>query len=128
MPDRVTYEYAVIRVVPRVEREEFLNLGVILFSKRKRFLDMRYRLDEDRMRAAFPEDLDLPLLRQHLEAWEQVCAGRPRGGPIGALEQPERFRWLTATRSTIIQSSAVHPGLCEEPERVLEKLFEYYVY
>ncbi len=126
MPNKVTYEYAVIRLVPKVEREEFLNVGLILFSKPKRYLDMRYQLHEPRIRA-FAPSIEMDLLQEYLEAWEQVCQGKPQGGPIGQLDLASRFRWLTATRSTMIQSSPVHPGLCGQPEEVLEKLFSFYV-
>lgn len=126
MPDRVTYEYAVIRVVPKVEREEFLNVGVILYSKRKKYLGIKYQLDEQRI-STFAPDLNLDLVQNYLKAWEKVCDGATHGGPIGQLDIAERFRWLTAARSTIIQSSPIHPGLCHEPEKVLEKLFVFYV-
>ena len=126
MPDKATCEFAVIRVVPKVEREEFLNVGVILFSKPKKYLGVKYVGDRARLRAFSPE-LDPELVHASLAAWEDVCAGAPRGGRIGQLDLPERFRWLTASRSTIIQSSRPHPGLCAEPERVLEELFALYV-
>lgn len=126
MLNKVTYEYAIIRVVPKVEREEFINVGVILFSKRKRFLDLKYQIDADRLLAFAPE-LDLELIRSYLKSWELICQGGQAGGPIGQLEIQVRFRWLTANRSTIIQSSAVHPGLCEHPKEVLERLFTAYV-
>lgn len=126
MPDKVTYEYAVIRVVPRVEREEFMNVGVILFSKRKRYLGLKYKIDEKRITAFSPE-VDIDQLKAYLKAWEEVCAGQPKGGPIGKQDQAYRFRWLTANRSTIVQSSRPHPGICESPERLLGELFEFYV-
>ena len=126
MPDKVIYEYAVIRLVPKVEREEFLNLGVILMSKRKKYLEMKYQIDEPRIRS-FAKDVDLITIRKYLEAWEDICAGAPRGGRIGQLDLHERFRWLTAARSTIIQSSKVHPGRCGDLAEVLENLFERYV-
>ena len=126
MPDKVTYEYAVIRVVPRVEREEFLNIGVILFSKRKRYLGMKYQVDEARLKA-FSKELDLDQLKSYLKAWEEVCAGHPKGGTIGRQDQAYRFRWLTANRSTIVQSSRPHPGICDNPERLLAELFDFYV-
>lgn len=126
MQDKVTCEFAVIRVVPKVEREEFLNVGVILFSKRKQYLGIKYVVDRDRLQA-FSAEIDPEEIQDYLSAWEEICAGAPRGGRIGQLELPERFRWLTATRSTIIQSSRPHPGLCEDPERVLEELFALYV-
>lgn len=126
MPDKTTYEYAIIRVVPKVEREEFMNIGVIVFSQRKKFLDLKYLVNEDRLRAFAPK-IDMALIHSYLKAWELICKGGLKGGPIGQLEIQVRFRWLTANRSTIIQSSAVHPGLCEQPEAVLERLFKEYV-
>ena len=126
MPDRVTYEYAVIRLVPKVEREEFLNIGVILFSKPKNYLGIKYKLDEDRIKS-FSEEVDLNMIRSYLKAWELICSGDPEAGIIGELELPERFRWLVAPKSTIIQTSETHPGLCHDPVEVLEDLFERYV-
>lgn len=126
MQDRVTYEYAVIRLVPKVEREEFLNIGVILFSKRKRYLGIKYKIDEKRIQS-FSEEVEVAMIHQYLEAWELVCQGGTKGGKIGMLELSTRFRWLTAPRSTIIQSSRIHPGLCRNPEKVLSNLFERYV-
>lgn len=110
-----------IRVVPRVEREEFLNVGVILLCSSRGFLQMRYTLNEARLQAAFGE-LDIEELRARLLAIEKVCDGRREGGPIGQLGTASRFRWLTANRSTIVQTSAVHPGLCLDPAQTLEKL------
>ncbi|MCB0644510.1 MAG: DUF3037 domain-containing protein [Phaeodactylibacter sp.] len=126
MPDKHIYEYAVIRLVPRVEREEFINIGVIVFCKRKGYLGMRYQLDEQRI-ALFSEDLDLQHLHSYLQTWELIAAGDPQGGDIAGREQAFRFRWLTAPRSTIIQSSRIHVGRCVEPEQVLENLFGKYV-
>ena len=118
-----SFEYAVIRVVPRVEREEFLNAGVILFSLESRFLKAIVQLDEKRLHALAP-DADLGELRDHLRAFEKVSEGAEDGGPIARLSQRERFRWLVAPRSTVIQVSPVHAGLCENPEQTLEQLFE----
>ncbi|MEM7375145.1 MAG: DUF3037 domain-containing protein [Bacteroidota bacterium] len=126
MPDKHVYEYALIRLVPRVEREEFLNIGAILFCKSKRFLDVRIHVDEMRLRALFGE-LDVEELRAYLDAWVLICEGNREGGPIAQLDQASRFRWLTATRSTIIQSSKVHPGLCTRPASILEDLYQKYV-
>ena len=126
MQDKVTYEYAIIRVVPKVEREEFFNVGVLLFSKRKKFLGVKYKIDKDKL-AAFSEELDIKMLNNHLKAWEQVCHGAPEGGAIGAFELSDRFRWLAASRSTIIQSSKTHSGLSKDPENELEKLFHTFV-
>lgn len=126
MSNKVTYEFAVIRVVPRVEREEFMNVGVLVFSKRRKYLGIRAQVDAARLRAFAPQ-LDPAFIETHLRAWTDVCAGTPAGGPIGALELPYRFRWLVANRSSILQTSRPHPGLCEAPERVLEDLFALYV-
>lgn len=126
MQDRVTYEYAVIRLVPLVEREEFMNVGVIVFSKRKKYLGIKYTVDKRRI-YAFSEAVDPGMIQDYLEAWEQICEGSPKGGFIGTQEIHLRFRWLVASRSTIIQSSKTHPGLCHDPELVLEDLFERFV-
>ncbi len=126
MQDKVTYEYAVIRLVPKVEREEFLNIGVIIFSKRKKYLGIKFEINGKRI-AAFSSETDVDLIRKYIEAWESICNGEPNGGAIGKFEISSRFRWLTASRSTIIQSSKTHPGLCHEPEKVLDELFERYV-
>ena len=126
MQDRVIYEYAVIRFVPKVEREEFLNVGVILFSKRKKYLAVKYKIDEARI-LAFSADADVDSLQEYLKAWELICQGEPQGGDIGKLDLAARFRWLTASRSTIIQSSKTHPGRCYDLPKVLESLFNRYV-
>lgn len=115
------FEYAVIRVVPRVEREEFQNVGVILYCRDQRFLGVVYTLDEIRL-LSFCDKLDMHELRERLASFEKICAGKAEGGPIGKLDMASRFRWLTAYRSTIIQTSAVHPGLCENAEATLDKL------
>ncbi|MGJ8593754.1 MAG: DUF3037 domain-containing protein [Aquaticitalea sp.] len=126
MQNRVTFEYAIIRVVPRVEREEFFNVGVILFSKRKKFLGVKYHIDKKKLEA-FSDQLELEILENHLEAWKLICAGDPSGGTIGKLEVSDRFRWLAACRSTIIQSSKTHSGLCHDPQIELEDIFNKYV-
>jgi hypothetical protein len=118
-----SFEYAVIRVVPRVEREEFLNAGVILFSLECRFLKAIAQLDETRL-CAFDPEVDLTSLRDHLQAFEKVCEGAEDGGPIARLSQRERFHWLVAPRSTMIQVSPVHAGLCENPAEALSQLFK----
>ena len=122
MPARVSYDYASVRVVPRVDREEFVNAGVILFCLSRAFLEARVRVEDSRLRALSPE-VDVDLVRRHLEVIPRICAGDPAGGPIAQLSLRERFHWLVAPRSTIIQVSAVHTGLCESPERALEELF-----
>ena len=123
MPAPSSFDYGVVRVVPRVEREECINAGVILFCLEQRFLQARVHVDEPRLLALWPE-IDVELVRQHLEAIPRICAGGPDGGPIGKLSLRERFHWLVAPRSTIIQVSPVHTGLCETPELALDKLFE----
>ena len=121
MQENHLFEYAVIRVVPRVEREEFLNVGVIIYCKKPAFLKTTYTLDEQRLLSISPE-LDLEDVRCHLAAFEQIAHADPEGGPIAKLDIASRFRWLTAKRSTIVQTSAVHPGLCIDPQKTLEKL------
>ena len=126
MQDKVTCEYAVIRLVPKVEREEFMNVGVILYSKSKRFLAMKYSIDAKKL-AAFNCDFDSEFYSTYLQSWEQVCRGNPKGGRIEQLEQADRFRWLAACRSTMLQCSKTHPGLTNNPQETLDQLFELYV-
>ena len=122
MPALSSFDYAIIRVVPRVERGEHVNAGVILFCLERDFLQARIEVNEPRLRSLWP-DADLDLIRQHLEAIPRICNGDPDAGPIARLTLRERFRWLVAPRSTIIQVSPVHAGLCDDPERALEELF-----
>lgn len=119
------FEYATVRVVPRVEREEFLNVGVVLLCRTRGFLGARFApVSGERLRAFVGPEFDAADLAARLHAIERICAGRREGGPIGQLGLAERFRWLTAARSTVVQMSAVHPGLCAgEPTAVLERLF-----
>jgi len=126
MQEKLVYEYGVIRVIPRVDLGECLNVGVILFCKRKRFLAMKYKLDRARL-AVFEGSLDLDEVAEYLKGWDLICQGNKAGGQIALLDWPERFRWLTAVKSTIVQSSRVHPGLCEDPAAELAHLFEQYV-
>jgi hypothetical protein len=116
-----TYDYAVVRVVPRIEREEFVNAGVILSCQKLGFLGARIALDETRLLALAP-DVDLELVRRHLAAIPAICAGHADAGPIGALPPRGRFHWLTARRSSIIQTSPVHTGRCGDPEATLDRL------
>jgi hypothetical protein len=116
------YDFAAIRVVPRVDREEFINAGVIVYSPELKFLRARVHVDAARLTALWPR-LDLDLVRRHLEAIPKICAGARDAGPIAAMSVAERFHWLVAPRSTIIQISPVHSGLCESPEPLLEELF-----
>lgn len=120
------FEYAVIRVVPRVEREEFLNVGVVLYCRQQKFLQMMYALDEERLRS-FCAHVDVPELKTYLEAFEKICKGEKDGGPIARLDMSSRFRWLTAMRSTVVQTSRVHPGLSANPQDALVRLYEQLV-
>ena len=120
-PPRNAFQYAIVRVVPRVERGEGLNAGIVLLCRPKRFLAARMALDERRLAALAP-DLDPASVRPHLEAIERIAAGDRTAGPIAGMDQPERFRWLVAPASTIIQPSAVHTGLCDDPGTELDHL------
>jgi hypothetical protein len=122
MPALHVFEYAVIRVVPRVEREEFINAGVVVYCPRLRFLQARISLDEDKLLALCP-GTDVELVRASLQSFEHICRGGAAAGPIGLLDMPSRFRWLTATRSTMLQASKVHPGLTADAAAALERLF-----
>lgn len=126
MQDKFTFEYAIIRFVPKVEREEFFNVGVLLFSKQKKFLGIKFHVNSEKMKA-FSSDFELEELMNYLHAWELICAGKEQSGPIGKMEMSDRFRWLAACRSSIIQSSKTHPGICENPENELVKIFEKHV-
>ena len=123
MQEKHLFEYAVIRVVPCVEREEFLNVGVILYCASQGFLQTVFHLNETKL-LAFSTELDLAEIKERLQAFERICQGGKDGGTIGALPLASRFRWLTATRSTVVQTSKVHPGLCKDPGAKLEKLFQ----
>ena len=116
------FEYAVIRMVPHVEREEFLNIGIVLYCASQKFLQAKFELDKERLKVLC-EKLDFEELKEHITSFQRICAGGKDAGPIGILSMPERFRWLTATRSTILQSSKVHPGLCDDASEMLERLF-----
>ena len=120
------FEYAVIRIVPKVEREEFLNVGVVLYCAKEKFLQVRYELDATRL-AAFAGKTDLAEIEDYLRAFERICAGSKDGGQIARLPVAERFRWLTATRSTVVQCSKVHPGLCSSACEKLDHLYEQLV-
>ncbi|HEX9083097.1 MAG TPA: DUF3037 domain-containing protein [Gemmatimonadaceae bacterium] len=123
MREHCTYDYAVIRVVPKVEREEFVNVGVIVSCPAGNLLEARIELDERRLVAVDPT-LDLETIRAHLATIPVICAGGVEAGPMGKASQRERFHWLTAPRSTVIQTSPVHTGLCDDPAKVLEHLLE----
>jgi hypothetical protein len=123
VPAREAFQYAIVRVVPHVERGECLNAGVVLFSRRHGFLGARTALDEAALAGLAP-DCEPAGVRAQLETLERVAAGDPDGGPIAALDPSERFHWLTAPSSTIVQSSAVHTGLTSDPAGELDHLFE----
>lgn len=116
-----SFDYAIVRVVPRVERQEFINAGVVVLCLEKRYLAARIALDEARLKALWPE-ADVETIGKHLEAIPRICGGDEGAGPIAALSQRERFHWLTSPRSTIIQPSPVHTGICEETDGLLERL------
>jgi hypothetical protein len=116
-----SFDYAVVRLVPRVEREEFINAGVILFCSELAFLDARVALEPGRLRALFP-GADVAMIEEHLRAMPRVAAGADGSGPIGKLSQRERFHWLVAPRSTMLQVSPVHSGMCDDPRLALDEL------
>lgn len=126
MQEKLLYEYAVIRIVPKVEKEEFFNAGVILYSRDKKFLDTRMFLNEDKLKC-FAPDADVNEIQAHLKSFAQIARGEKNGGPIARLDAASRFRWLTATRSTIVQSSKTHSGFCSNPKEALEDLFNKYI-
>ena len=123
MPATSSYDYAIIRIVPCVERGECINIGVILFCRTRRFLGALLHLDQQRLSALAPQ-LDLPAVQQQLEHLLQVCDGKEGSGPIGQLPQSERFHWLVAPRSTIVQTSPVHSGTCSDPATALQDLLK----
>jgi hypothetical protein len=122
MQEPYLFEYAVVRVVPRVEREEFINVGVIIYCPKQQFLKVRFVWNEGRI-SALASDLDLDCLKDNINSFERICHGDKHAGPIAKLDLASRFRWLTATRSTVVQSSKVHPGLLLDAEATLNKLF-----
>jgi hypothetical protein len=126
VPAPSSFDYAVIRVVPRVERAEFVNAGVVLFCLQQDYLAARVEVDLPRLAALWP-GTDLALVGRHLAAVPRICAGAADGGPIARLSRRERFHWLVAPRSTIIQVSPVHSGLCESPDLALDHLFRQMV-
>lgn len=121
-----SYDYALLRVVPRVERQEFINAGVVVYCPERRYLAARIRLDTARLAALWP-DADAELVMEHLRAVERICAGDRSAGPIAGLSLGERFHWLTSPRSTIIQPSPVHTGVCDETDGLLERLEEQFL-
>ncbi len=118
-----SYDYALIQLVPSVERGECLNVGVILFCRTLGFLGARVQLNTTRVLALSP-DIDLAAIQQQLDIMMLICQGGPEAGPLGKMSQSERFHWLVSPRSTIIQISPVHEGVCDDPEAVLEHLLK----
>jgi hypothetical protein len=123
MQEKNLYEYSIIRVMPKVEREEFLNIGVVLFCKKAKFIKMLYQIDEQRL-SLLCKEFDLQQLHENMEAFQKIVSGEKSGGPISQLDEPSRFRWLTAVRSSSIQTSRPHPGICEDLDQTLQRLFE----
>jgi hypothetical protein len=123
MQEKHLYEYAVIRVVPRVEREEFINAGIVVFCKRKRYVKVLYTIDQTKLHNLYP-DLDTHQLNANLESFERIAAGSKNGGRIAEFEAAERFRWLTAIRSSVIQTSRPHPGFSDDLDATALKLFQ----
>jgi hypothetical protein len=121
-PEDDAFQYAIWRVVPSVERGEALNVGVVVYCRRRQFLKARVEIDDERLHALSP-DLDVAAVRTHLEGMVRVADGDPAGGAIAAMPQSDRFGWLTAASSTIVQPSPIHTGLCADPEAVLDRLF-----
>lgn len=122
MQDKHLYEYAVIRIVPKVEREEFVNTGIIVFCKKEQFIKVLYKMDEAKLRL-FSNELDFEQLEQNLRAFEKISKGEKDGGPIATFDVPSRFRWMTAVRSSVIQTSRPHPGMCTNLEEITYRLF-----
>ncbi len=123
MQGKHIYEYAVIRVVPRVEREEFVNVGLIMYSKRSKYLKARYELNKEKLRH-FSTELDMDSLYANLSAFVTICSGAKEGGRIAMLDITERFRWLTAVRSTSIQTSVARLGFSDDLDATFEKLYQ----
>ena len=126
MPTPASFDYAILRVVPRVERQEFINAGVVVFCLEKRYLEARIQLNEERMKALWP-DADVALAKKHLDAVPRICAGDPDAGPIAKLSQRERFHWIISPRSTIIQPSPVHTGVCDDTDGLLDRLAKQFL-
>lgn len=122
MQEQHLFEYAVIRVVPRVEREEFMNIGVVVYCSKKRFLKVLFELNEEKL-STFCRDLDISVIQENLHSFERICAGGDHAGTIGKLDMASRFRWLTATRSTVVQTSKPHAGLCHNVDETLLKIY-----
>ncbi len=122
MQEKDLFEYAILRVVPRVEREEFINIGVIVYCSKQKFLGVLFELNTQKLNA-FCQDLDGDVLKENLSSFERICEGGDQAGTIGKLDIASRFRWLTATRSTVLQTSRTHAGLCTNAKETLQKLY-----
>jgi hypothetical protein len=122
MPELCSFDYATLRIVPNAERAEFINAGVVMHCPEQTFLGCRILLDEARLRALWPT-VDVGLVRDHLEAFPRIATGSEDSGPIARLSRSERFHWLVAPRSTMIQVSPVHSGICASPEHTIDELF-----
>ncbi len=123
MPVPSSFDYAIVRVVPHVEREEFINVGVILFCRTLRFLGARIELDAERLAVLSPH-VDMATVQAYLDLIPRICAGGLQAGPLGQLSRAERFHWLVSPRSTTVQVSPVHSGLCTDPQAALDDLLE----
>jgi hypothetical protein len=126
VPAPASFDYAILRVVPRVERQEFINAAVIVYCPEKKYLDARVHLDPARLLALWPE-ADIELIRDHLNAVPRICQGDPTAGPIARLSQRERFHWLISPRSTIIQPSPVHTGVCDDTSSLTDRLAKQFL-
>ena len=122
MQQKHLYEYAIVRVVPSVEREEFVNAGVILFCKKEKFIQMLYKIHKERI-LALQSAADIDEIGKNLEAFRKIASGEKDGGPIACLDEAERFRWLTAVRSASIQTSRPHPGVSDDLPATINLLF-----
>ena len=123
MQEKHLYEYAVIRVLPKVEREEFINVGVILFSKREQFIGIKYFIDKEKL-LLFSDEIDFEFIETSLKTFEKICRNSSSGGHIASLDVAERFRWITAVKSSCIQTSRPHPGFSTNLEETLNRLFQ----
>lgn len=123
MQEYKIYEYAVIRLVPKVEREEFFNIGLVMFSKREKFIRVEFYLCPDKFKL-MKSKLDYNDIIQNLESFKKIANGEKDGGPVAQMDIPERFRWLTALRSAVVQTSRPHPGKSKDLEKTFGKLFE----
>lgn len=122
MPDKHLYEYAVIRIVPKVEREEFINIGLIMFSKKQKYIRAQYELNEQKI-SVFSTELDKECIDKQLRTFDKICSGDNSGGIIATMDVAERFRWLTAVRSTSIQTSRPHSGFSADLDETFDRLY-----